>query len=55
MPDMTGWSSSEVMNFCNLIGLKYTFSGYGVVKSFNLTVGEVIDLTKTLEITLETV
>ena len=54
MPDMTGWSSSEVMNFCNLIGLKYSFSGYGVVKSFNLTVGEVIDLTKTLEITLET-
>lgn len=54
MPDITGWSSSEVMNFCNLIGLKYSFSGYGVVKSFNLTVGEVIDLTKTLEITLET-
>ena len=55
MPDITGWSSSEVMNFCNLIGLKYTFSGYGVVKEFNLTAGEVIDLTKTLEITLEAV
>ena len=55
MPDITGWSSSEVMNFCNLIGLNYTFSGYGVVKSFNLPVGETIDLTKTLEITLETV
>ena len=54
MPDMTGWSSSEVMNFCNLIGLNYTFSGFGVVKSFNLTVGEPIDLTSTLEITLET-
>lgn len=55
MPDITGWSSSEVMSFCNLIGLKYTFSGYGVVKEFNLTAGEVIDLTKTLEITLEAV
>ena len=21
MPDIIGWSSSEVMNFCNLIGL----------------------------------
>ncbi len=55
MPDITGWSSSEVMSFCNLIGLKYTFSGYGVVKEFNLTAGELIDLTKTLEVTLETV
>ncbi len=55
MPDMTGWSSSEVMSFCNLIGLKFSFTGYGVVKEFNLPVGEVIDLTKTLEITLATV
>ena len=55
MPDITGWSSSEIMSFCNLIGLDYTFSGYGVVKEFNLTAGELIDLTKTLEVTLETV
>ena len=54
MPDMTGWSTSEVMSFCNLIGLNYTFSGYGVVKEFNLPVGEILDLTKTLEITLST-
>lgn len=52
MPDIKGWSSSEVMNFCNLIGLNYTFSGYGTVTSFNLSVGEIIDLTKTLEVTL---
>ena len=55
MPDMTGWSTSEVMNFCNLIGLKYTFNGYGIVSKFNLPVGEIIDLTKTLEVTLEVV
>ena len=52
MPDIKGWSSSEVMNFCNLIGLNYTFSGYGTVTSFNLPVGEIIDLTKLLEVTL---
>ena len=52
MPDIKGWSSSEVMNFCNLIGLNYTFSGYGTVTIFNLPVGEIIDLTKTLEVTL---
>lgn len=55
MPDITGWSSSEVMNFCNLIGLNLSFNGYGVVSSFNLPVGEIIDLSKTLEVTLEAV
>jgi len=54
MPDITGWSSSEVMNFCNLIGLKYTFDGYGKVSAFSIPPDSVIDLTKTLEITLTT-
>lgn len=54
MPDITGWSSSEVMSFCNLIGLNYKFNGYGTVKEFNITKDSVIDLTKTLEITLST-
>lgn len=52
MPDMTGWSSSEVMNFCNLIGLKYTFSGYGKVESTSIPPDTIIDLTKIVEITL---
>lgn len=52
MPDMTGWSSSEVMNFCNLIGLKYKLNGYGIVSEANISPNEVIDLNKTLEITL---
>lgn len=54
MPDMTGWTSSEVMNFCNLIGLKYKFNGFGRVKEFNIVKDTVIDLTKTLEVTLST-
>lgn len=54
MPDIKGWSSSEVMNFCNLIGLKYTFEGFGTVDSFNIEPGSVIDLKKKLEITLKT-
>lgn len=52
MPDMIGWSSSEVMNFCNLIGLKYKLNGYGIVSEANISPNEVIDLNKTLEITL---
>lgn len=54
MPDMSKWSSSEVINFCNLIHLNYTFSGYGVVSTTSVTPGERIDLTKTLEVTLNT-
>lgn len=54
MPDITGWSSSEVMSFCNLIGLNYKFNGYGTVKEFSITKDTIIDLTKTLEITLGT-
>lgn len=54
MPDITGWSSSEVMNFCNLIGLKYDFNSYGTVKEFNIDKDTIIDLTKTLEVTLST-
>lgn len=53
MPDITGWSSSEVMNFCNLVGLKYNFTGFGVVAEFNILKDEVIDFTKTLEVTLK--
>lgn len=52
MPDIKGWSSSEVISFCNLIGLKYQFTGYGRVSEYSFTKGSVIDLTKTLEITL---
>lgn len=55
MPDMKGWSSSEVMNFCNLLGLKVKFEGYGIVESFNFKVNTKIDLSKTLEVVLKTV
>lgn len=54
MPDMTGWSSSEVMSYCNLIGLKYKFSGYGRVTETNFTKDSVIDKSKVLEVTLNT-
>ena len=53
MPNIEGWSSSEVMNFCNLIGLKYKFSGYGIVSDFNILEGTVIDKNKVLEVKLK--
>lgn len=53
MPNIKSWSSSEVMNFCNLIGLKYKFSGYGTVSNFNILEGSIIDKNKILEVNLK--
>ena len=53
MPDVTGWSTNEIIRFCNLINLKYTLTGYGKVISTNIAKDTVIDTnTMTLEITL---
>ncbi len=53
MPDIKGWSTNEVMSFCNLIGLAYKFNGYGLVSSFNIEPNTVINLNDKLEIQLE--
>ncbi len=52
VPNMMSWNSSEVISFCNLIGLKYKFTGYGKVSDYNFLDDAVIDLSKTLEVTL---
>ena len=53
MPDVTGWSTNEIIRFCNLIGLKYTLNGYGKVVSTNIAKDTLLDPnTMTLEITL---
>ena len=54
IPDMTGWSLSDVKNYCNLIGLNYEYSGYGYVISQSLAVDTVLDVNNmTLSIQLE--
>lgn len=40
MPDLTGWTSSEVNNLCNLLELKLEVNGYGNVKSQSIKPGE---------------
>ncbi len=53
MPDIKGWSSSEVKTLCKLLNLKYKSTGTGSVKEFNIKPGtEITDKTK-LEITFE--
>lgn len=53
MPDVTGWSTNEIIRFCNLIGLKYNLTGYGKVVSTNIAKDTVIDVNSmTLEVSL---
>ena len=53
MPDVAGWSTNELIRFCDFIGLSYTLNGYGKVLSTNILTGTVIDTnTMNLEITL---
>ena len=53
MPDVAGWSTNELIRFCDFIGLSYTLNGYGKVLSTNIPTGTVIDTnTMNLEITL---
>ena len=44
MPDMTGWSLSEVKTYCGLIGLNFESNGYGYVVSQSISVDTVIDV-----------
>lgn len=53
MPDVKGWSTNEIIRFCNLIGLSYHMNGYGRVASTSVLVGSVIDMNEILEINLE--
>ncbi|MGM9834602.1 MAG: penicillin-binding protein [Bacilli bacterium] len=52
MPDTKGWSSSDIITFCNIIGLKYKLNDYGHVVSTSIEPGAEIDLETTLEINL---
>lgn len=52
MPDVKGWSSSDIITFCNIIKLKYKINSYGHVLSTNINPGEIINKDIELEINL---
>ncbi len=52
MPDVVGWSTNEIVTFCNLLGLPYHLNGYGKVVSTSIPTGETIILSNILEIYL---
>lgn len=53
MPNMTGWSTGEITNYGNLIGLNFNYNGYGFAVSQSVPEGQKIDLSKKVDITLK--
>ena len=53
MPDIKGWSRSDVSAFANLVGIDTTFDGIGYVKSYNIKAGSVLKKEDVLEVKLE--
>lgn len=52
MPDMKGWSSSEVTTFASILNIPLTINGYGYVASTNIPAGGIIDSTTELVVDL---
>ena len=51
MPDITGWSSSEVTTFTKLLNLNVKSNGSGHVTAFNIPVGTALNSESNLEVT----
>lgn len=52
MPNVIGWSRSEVETLCKLINLNCIFNGYGYVNNQSIPEGTIIDLNSSLTIDL---
>lgn len=52
MPDVTGFSTNEIVTMCNILNIPYKINGSGYVVSTNVEVGSVIDPSVILEINL---
>lgn len=53
LPDLLGWSSNDVINYCNITGMKCNFSNYGNVTSYSLEAGTLITSNSIINIDLE--
>ena len=52
MPNMSNWSRYEVIKFCEIVGIDYSFDGFGYVASQNIPEGTKIDESTKLEVLL---
>ena len=53
MVDIKDWSRNDVLSYAKLINLNVVFNGFGYVKDYSIDKNSEIDLSKTLEVTLE--
>lgn len=53
MPDITGWSVSEVNTLCKLLNLKLKTIGYGNVKTYSIKAGTTITEGTNIEVVFE--
>jgi penicillin-binding protein 2B len=53
MPEVKGYSSKDIIELCNLIGLKYELNGYGYVESTSIPTGSVINTGDIITINLK--
>ncbi len=52
MPNVIGWTRSEIISFANLLKINYTIDGYGKVTAASIPAGSPIDFNTPLAITL---
>ncbi len=52
MPDLNGYSKSEVITLCNLLDIDYIINGNGYVKTQSIKSGEIVNKKSILEINL---
>lgn len=52
MPNMIDWTSNEVSNYCNLLGISYNVNGYGRVTAQSIEANTPIDSSSVLNFTL---
>ena len=55
MPNVIGWSSTEFVDFCNLLGVEYKLNGYGYINASSIPAGTQIDLTVPIEVTCSSI
>lgn len=53
MPNIYGWPSSDLINYCNIIDLKYKMTDYGYVSETSIKENEIINFKDTLIVDLK--
>ena len=54
-PEVKGYSSKDIIQLCNLLGLKYTLNGYGYVDSTSIPTGTQVTKGDTISINLKNI